>query len=246
MKDLCEVFHPVRTKYRSFGLQIDVEQAEISCIEAEHTRLSERLCEVLIARLKKTEAFTWADIARALRSQMVGEPQLANSIMQRYCGRSDHSTYDQLGESKKYLSTSSSESDDSEFDIYLSEVEMKKLCKVFKRLFGRLCYAIKKPVEIATLLQVKGLLTRKVMSELLKSPESEQTKAITLVQALEKRIKLRPERIFTVIDVFLNYEDLQDMGRELWTEAGEWWCRMQTGLLLESGYITELCTVSTI
>ena len=101
-------------------------------------RLSERLCEVLIARLKKTEAFTWADIARALSSQMVGEPQLANSIMQRYCGRSDHSTYDQLGDSKKYLSTSSSESDDSEFDIYLSEVEIKKLRKVFMRLFGRL------------------------------------------------------------------------------------------------------------
>ena len=76
-------------------------------------------------------------------------------------------------------------------------------------------------MEIATLLQTKGLLTRKVMSELLKSPESEQTKAITLVKALEKKIKLRPDRIFTVIDVFLNYEDLQDMGRELWTEAGE-------------------------
>ena len=208
----------MRLEYHSLGLQIDVHSSEIECIEAEHSSVSDRLREVLKARLRKTEALTWTDISRALRSNTVNKPRLADSIMFQSKGTLlESSSSNKISE---LSSSSSSASDDSEFDIH-SEVELKKLRKVFKRLFGRLCYAIKNPVEIATLLQKRGLLARGKMSELLTSPESEQTKAITLVRALDKSINSCPSRIFTVIDVFLDDDALQEIGREMWTETGK-------------------------
>ena len=119
---------------------------------------------------------------------------------------------------------SSSDSDDSspEISMSLSENEVKKLKKIFGNFYGTLCYAIKNPVEIAALLQLKGLLSKRVMNDLLTSPASEQTKAITLVTALDKKIKLRPDRIFTIIKVFLQNNVLKEVGRKMWAEAGKW------------------------
>ena len=120
--------------------------------------------------------------------------------------------------------SSSTETDNSspECDMLrnISETERKGLRKVFKRFFGRLCFAIRNPVELATLLQMKGLLTYSVMNELLTSPESTQEKTITLVRALQRQIKSRPDRMFHIIDVFLHDAVLQQTGREMWTETG--------------------------
>ena len=131
-------------------------------------------------------------------------------------------------ETKEGLS-SSTETDNSspECDMLrnISEAERKGLRKVFKRFFGRLCFAIRNPVELATLLQIKGLLTYSVMNELLTSPESTQAKSITLVRALQKQTKSRPDRMFNIIDVFLHDEALQQTGREMWAETGSFkWC----------------------
>ena len=127
--------------------------------------------------------------------------------------------------------SSSTETDNSspECDMLknISETESKGLRKVFKRLFGRLCFTIKAPVELATRLQMKGLLTYSVMNELLTSPESEQAKTIALVRALQKQVKSRPDRMFNIIQVFLHDEALQQTGREIWTETGKnvfKWC----------------------
>ena len=121
--------------------------------------------------------------------------------------------------------SSSTETDNSspECDMLknISETERKGLRKVFKRFFGRLCFTIKAPVELATRLQMKGLLTYSVMNELLTSPESEQAKTITLVRALQKQVKSRPDRMFNIIQVFLHDEELQQTGREIWTETGK-------------------------
>ena len=121
--------------------------------------------------------------------------------------------------------SSSTETDNSspECDMLknISETESKGLRKVFKRFFGRLCFTIKSPVELATRLQMRGLLTYSVMNELLTSPESEQAKTITLVQALQKQVKSRPDRMFNIIQVFLHNEVLQQTGREIWTETGK-------------------------
>ena len=121
--------------------------------------------------------------------------------------------------------SSSTETDNSspECDMLknISETESKGLRKVFKRFFGRLCFTIKAPVELATRLQMRGLLTYSVMNELLTSPESEQAKSITLVKSLQKQIKSRPNRMFNIIDVFLHDEVLQQTGREIWRETGK-------------------------
>ena len=121
--------------------------------------------------------------------------------------------------------SSSTETDNSspECDMLrnITETERKGLRKVFKRSFGRLCFAIRNPVELATLLQMKGLLTYSVMNELLTSPESTQAKTITLVRALQKQVKSRPDRMFNIIQVFLYDEALQQTGREIWTETGK-------------------------
>ena len=132
---------------------------------------------------------------------------------------------------KKEGLSSSTDTDNSspECDMLknISETESKSLRKVFKRFFGRLCFTINAPVELATRLQMKGLLTYSVMNELLISPESEQAKTISLVRALQKQVKSRPDRMFNIIQVFLGDEVLQHTGREIWTETGKnvfKWC----------------------
>ena len=114
----------------------------------------------------------------------------------------------------------SSDTDDSSESNILKNISSTKMIKVFKRFFGRLCYAIKNPVEIATLFQMKGLISVSIMNELLRSPESNQEKAIMLVEALYKRIKPRPDRIFTVVEVLLRHEALLGTGEEMWIEIG--------------------------
>ena len=120
-------------------------------------------------------------------------------------------------------SSSSSETDDSspECDRNLSESESRKLKRLFKCAFGRLCRAITNPDEVAAELQAKRLLSRSATEMILTSPESKQGKAIFLVRALARRIKPRPDRIFTAIEVFLSSEGLQDIGAEMKIKAGK-------------------------
>ena len=120
-------------------------------------------------------------------------------------------------------SSSSSDSADSspECDRNLSESESRKLKRLFKCAFGRLCLAITDPDEVAAELQAKRLLSRSTTERILTSPESKQEKAIILVRALDRRIKPRPDRVFTAIEVFLSSEGLQDIGAKMKIEAGK-------------------------
>ena len=120
-------------------------------------------------------------------------------------------------------SSSSSEIDDSspECDINFSETETKELRKVFKCFFGKLCCVIKDPIETAVELQAKRAISQSTMEKVFRSPESNQEKIIALVRALEKRIKCRPDRIFTIISVFQHNKLLENAGREMWIETGK-------------------------
>ena len=120
-------------------------------------------------------------------------------------------------------SSSSSEIDDSspECDINFSETETKQLRKVFKCFFGKLCCVIKDPIETAAELQAKHAISQSTMEKLFRSPESNQEKIIALVRALEKRINCRPDRIFTIINVFQHNKLLENAGREMWIETGK-------------------------
>ena len=125
---------------------------------------------------------------------------------------------------KRESSASSTDNDDSspECDMTknISVSERKGLKKVFQDFFGRLCFVMKTPVETATHLQKNGLVTQQVMIELLMSPESEQIKAIWLVNTLQELTKKHPHKIFKIVEVLHN-QHLQEIAREMWTEISE-------------------------
>ena len=98
--------------------------------------------------------------------------------------------------------------------------EAKKVSKVFKRFFGKLCYGIVNPVEIAAQLQEKHLISQETMIDMLNSPETKQAKTISLVLKLSKRIESRPYRMYRFIEVLLGNRVLQGAGREILRETG--------------------------
>ena len=114
---------------------------------------------------------------------------------------------------------SSSETDDSSLSE-LTEDEAKKISKVFKRFFGKLCYKIVDPVEIAAQLQEKHLISQETMIYMLKSPESQQEKTINLVSRLSEGIDSRPYLMYRFIEVLLGNSVLQGVGREILRETG--------------------------
>ena len=118
--------------------------------------------------------------------------------------------------------SSSSDTDDSspESDMMrnISESETKKLRKVFRCFFGKLCREIRDPVEMAAELQSKRLLSQSTMEEILTTLDSRQEKVIILVRSLQRRIKSRPDRIFGIVKFFLRIEAI---GKEMWLETGK-------------------------
>ena len=130
-------------------------------------------------------------------------------------------------EKKKRRETSSSSSDtdssspESEMLKNLTKSEKKKLKKVFKYSFGQLCSASFNPVETAVQLQKKGLISQGMMTDIMLSPESQQEKIIRLVRGLDNRIRSRPERLFGCIEVLLENDALQEIGREMLRETGK-------------------------
>ena len=130
-------------------------------------------------------------------------------------------------EKKKRRETSSSSSDtdssspESEMLKNLTKSEKKKLRKVFKYSFGLLCSASFNPVETAVQLQTKGLISPGMMMDIIRSPEYQQENIIRLVCGLDNRIKSRPERLFGCIEVMLENDALQKVGREMLRETGK-------------------------
>ena len=102
-----------------------------------------------------------------------------------------------------------------------SEVEKKELASVFERFYGQLCCVEFNPKEVAAQLQKKSLISIPLMKELIVSPESQQAKIVTLIDALYEMIKSHPEHLFSCIEVMFKNDALQEAGRELLTEAGK-------------------------
>ena len=53
------------------------------------------------------------------------------------------------------------------------------------------------------------------------SPESQQAKIISLIDALDEMIKSHPGHLFSCIEVMLKNEVLQEPGREMLSKAGK-------------------------
>ena len=102
-----------------------------------------------------------------------------------------------------------------------SEVEKKELASVFERFYGKLCCVEFDPKIIAAQLQEKALISKVVMKEMIISPESQQAKIISLIDALDEMIKSHPECFFPCIEVMLKNKDLQELGTRMLSEAGK-------------------------
>ena len=141
-------------------------------------------------------------------------------------------------EKKKRREPSSSSSDtdssspESEMLKNLTKSKKKKLKKVFKYSFGQLCSASFNPVETAVQLQKKGLISPGMMMDIMLSPESQQEKIIRLVRGLDNRIRSRPERLFGCIEVLLENDALQKVGREMLRETGKPFTHQAQGMFV--------------
>ena len=116
---------------------------------------------------------------------------------------------------KEEASDSSPECDRS------SESEKLKI-NVFEYFYGQLCCEISNPVETAAQLQKKGLISKAVMRDMMRSPESQQEKSINLVDKLDEIIKSQPDCLFTFIEVLLENDALQKVDSEILTAAGNY------------------------
>ena len=121
---------------------------------------------------------------------------------------------------EKGKKTKEEESDSSPECDRLSENE-KPRTNVFERFYGQLCCEISNPVEIAAQLQKKGLISKAMMKDLIQSPESIQSKTICLVDKLDIKMSTQPDCLFTFIEVLLENDTLNRVGRELLREAGK-------------------------
>ena len=149
-------------------------------------------------------------------------------------------------EKKKRRETSSSSSDtdssspESEMMKNMTKSEKKKLKRVFKYSFGQLCSASFNPVETAVQLQKKGLISPGMMMDIIRSPESQQEKIIRLVCGLDNRIKSRPECLFGCIEVLLENDALQEVGREMLRQTGKPFTHQAQGMFV------MMCTSSSL
>ena len=85
--DLRVVFkalHAVAKKYMFLGVEMKVKMSEIEKIQSQCSDPDECLLKVFSIRLRKIPSLTWRDIDTALRSDTVGEPQLADRIRRQY------------------------------------------------------------------------------------------------------------------------------------------------------------------
>ena len=119
-----------------------------------------------------------------------------------------------------FSETDDSSSPECDMTRNFTEAEAKKLLKVFKQFFGQLCCAIVNPAEVAAQLQRKHLISQDTMIHMLRSPESQQDKTISLVSKLSKRIDSRPYRLYKFIEVLLGNDALKGAGREILIETG--------------------------
>ena len=214
LKYLHEALYKVRDKFRPLGLQIGLKMSDIRAIEAKLTDPGDQLLEALSVRLKQAETLTWSDIDKALRSDCVSEGKTADDIRKNFvCSKP----------SVGNVFSDSSDSDDCDGlpEIELSGEESKKLRRLFKRSFGKLCCLNFNPIETAASLQKRGIISVVVMKDMLMSPESRQAKIISLVSGLDVKIKKRPDLLLGIIEVFKESDVLREEGDEMSKHASK-------------------------
>ena len=114
------------------------------------------------------------------------------------------------------------EASDSSPECDRSSESEKLRINIFERFYGQLCCDISNPVETAAQLQKKGLVSKALMRDIMRSPISQQEKTINLVDKLDEVIKSKPDCLFTFIETLLENDALQKVGSEIFIEAGKY------------------------
>ena len=97
----------------------------------------------------------------------------------------------------------------------------RSLRNVFRCQFGKLCSVITDPLNLATHLYEKGLISSSMMDKVLTTPNSQQDKTVNLMFALERGIKSNPDNLFIFIEILMVNVVLQEHGKEMWKKAGK-------------------------
>ena len=96
----------------------------------------------------------------------------------------------------------------------------QELVNIFEQFFGQICCVEFRPKDMSAKLQKKGLISIDEMKHMMRSPEFQQEKIITLVDWLHEKIKSCPANLFVIIEVILENEALQETAREILRETG--------------------------
>ena len=83
--EVLVALHDARAKWRPIGLCIRVKKGDLDAIESEQGNAQRKLESVVNKWLENGENCTWSAIAAALRSVLVGEPELARKIERDHC-----------------------------------------------------------------------------------------------------------------------------------------------------------------
>ena len=97
----------------------------------------------------------------------------------------------------------------------------RSLRNVFRCQFGKLCSVITDPLNLATHLYEKGLISSSMMDKVLTTPNSQQDKTVNLMFALERGIKSNPDNLFIFIEILMENIVLQEHGKEMWKKVGK-------------------------
>ena len=84
LKVVFKALHSVAEKYVFLGVEMNIKMNEIKRIQSQCSDPRGCLLEVLSVRFSQIPPLTWRDIDTALRSDTVGEPQLADRIRRQY------------------------------------------------------------------------------------------------------------------------------------------------------------------
>ena len=85
LKYLHDELHPVRNKWYSLGVQLQVPTETLKCIQKEHDTMSECLLEMLTSCLKRINPpLTQEALANALESAPLAERNLAQQLRKKY------------------------------------------------------------------------------------------------------------------------------------------------------------------
>ena len=136
----------------------------------------------------------------------------------------EHRSKDKKGKSYKKGKSKKGEiieADDSSPECDRLSGSEKLIVDIFERFYGQLCCEISNPVETAAKLQKIGLISKAVMKDMIRSPESQQVKTISLIDTLDVVINSHPDSLFMFIEVLLEIKSLQGIGREMLKEAGK-------------------------